>query len=89
MTEAHGDDFAAGTLAVRVGAHTGSAVQRDGDWFGAAVNLAARAAATAQRGEILMTEATRSAAGAVLASRCSTGTRRATWAERTIAAIEI
>jgi adenylate cyclase len=51
-----------GSLAVRVGAHTGPAVHRDGDWFGAAVNLAARVAAAAGRGEILMTEATHSAA---------------------------
>jgi class 3 adenylate cyclase/YHS domain-containing protein len=51
-----------GALAVRVGAHTGPAVQRDGDWFGATVNLAARVAAVAQCGEVLMTEATHSAA---------------------------
>ena len=56
-----------GSLAVRVGAHTGSAVHRDGDWFGAAVNLAARVAAVAERGEVLMTEVTRSAAGAAVA----------------------
>ena len=52
-----------GSLAVRVGAHTGPAVQRDGDWFGASVNLAARVAGVAQRGEVLMTEVTHSAAG--------------------------
>jgi adenylate cyclase len=57
-----------GSLAVRVGAHTGSAVHREGDWFGAAVNLAARVAAVADRGEILMTEATRSAAGRALSA---------------------
>jgi adenylate cyclase len=51
-----------GSLAVRVGAHTGPAVHRDGDWFGAAVNLAARVAAVAQRGEVVMTEVTHSAA---------------------------
>jgi adenylate cyclase len=56
-----------GSLGVRVGAHTGPAVQRDGDWFGAAVNLAARVAAMAQRGEVLMTEVTHRAAGGVLA----------------------
>jgi adenylate cyclase len=50
-----------GSLAVRVGAHTGSAVHREGDWFGAAVNLAARVAAVAERGELLMTDATHSA----------------------------
>lgn len=57
-----------GSLAVRVGAHTGPAVQRDGDWFGAAVNLAARVAAVAERGEVLMTEVTRAAAGAALSA---------------------
>jgi adenylate cyclase len=55
-----------GSLAVRVGAHTGPAVERDGDWFGAAVNLAARVAAVAERGEIVMTDATHSAAGAAV-----------------------
>jgi adenylate cyclase len=57
-----------GSLGVRVGAHTGSAVHRGGDWFGAAVNLTARVAAAAERGEILMTDVTRTAAGEGLAS---------------------
>ncbi|HEY1276725.1 MAG TPA: YHS domain-containing protein [Thermoleophilaceae bacterium] len=57
-----------GSLAVRVGAHTGPAVHREGDWFGAAVNLAARVAAVAKCGEVLMTEATCSAAGAALSA---------------------
>jgi adenylate cyclase len=57
-----------GSLAVRVGAHTGPAVHRDGDWFGAAVNLTARVAAVAERGEVLMTDVTRSAAGETLAT---------------------
>ena len=51
-----------GSLGVRVGAHTGPAVHRDGDWFGAAVNLAARVAAVAERGEVLMTDVTHAAA---------------------------
>ena len=55
-----------GSLAVRVGAHTGPAVHRDGDWFGASVNLAARVAAVAQRGEVVMTEATHSAGGSAV-----------------------
>jgi adenylate cyclase len=46
---------------VRVGVHTGSAVERDGDWFGAAVNLAARVSGAASGDEILITEATRRA----------------------------
>lgn len=32
---------------VRVGMHTGLAVERDGDWFGTTVNLAARVSAAA------------------------------------------
>lgn len=50
---------------VRVGMHTGSAVERDGDWFGAAVNLAARVAAAAKGDEVLLTADTRAAAGAL------------------------
>lgn len=46
---------------VRVGVHTGAAVERDGDWFGAAVNLAARVSGVASGDEILITEATRRA----------------------------
>jgi class 3 adenylate cyclase len=42
---------------VRVGMHTGSAVERDGDWFGATVNLAARVSAAASGGEALLTAA--------------------------------
>jgi adenylate cyclase len=57
-----------GSLGVRVGAHTGPAVHRNGDWFGAAVNLAARVAAAAERGEILMTHATHAAAKSTLAA---------------------
>ncbi|MEK6278502.1 MAG: adenylate/guanylate cyclase domain-containing protein [Actinomycetota bacterium] len=48
---------------IRVGMHTGPAVERDGDWFGAAVNLAARVSGVASGDEVLCTEATREAAG--------------------------
>src|SRR5438876_605000 len=48
-----------GALAVRVGVHTGTAVRRDGDWFGAGVNLSARVASSAAPGEVLMTAATK------------------------------
>src|ERR671915_102543 len=41
--------------AVRVGLHHGPAVERDGDYFGAAVNLAARVSAAATGGEVLLT----------------------------------
>jgi class 3 adenylate cyclase/YHS domain-containing protein len=44
-----------GAPAVRVGLHHGSAVQRGGDYFGAAVNLAARVSAVATGGEVLLT----------------------------------
>ena len=44
-----------GSPAVRVGLHHGSAVERDGDYFGAAVNLAARVSAEASGGEVLLT----------------------------------
>jgi class 3 adenylate cyclase/YHS domain-containing protein len=47
-----------GFPAVRVGLHTGPAVERDGDWFGAAVNLAARVSGAAAGGEVLLTAAT-------------------------------
>ena len=47
---------------VRVGVNTGPAVERDGDFFGSAVNLAARLSQAARGGEVLLTEATRNAA---------------------------
>lgn len=48
---------------VRVGMSTGPAVERRGDWFGATVNLAARVSGAASGGEVLITDATRLAAG--------------------------
>ncbi|MEA2396519.1 MAG: adenylate cyclase [Thermoleophilaceae bacterium] len=48
---------------VHAGAHTGLAVERAGDWFGAAVNLAARLSTAARGGELLLTEAAVAAAG--------------------------
>jgi adenylate cyclase len=39
---------------VRVGVHHGPAIERDGDYFGAAVNLAARISALATGGEVLV-----------------------------------
>ena len=54
-----------GAPVVRVGMHSGNAVQRDGDWFGAAVNLAARVAAIASGRETLVTDATRAAASSL------------------------
>ena len=48
---------------VRVGMHTGPALRRDDDWFGATVNLAARVSGAAAGGQVLLTSATRDAAG--------------------------
>ena len=47
-----------GFPSVRVGMHSGRAVERDGDWFGAAVNLAARVSGAAAGGEVLMSAQT-------------------------------
>ena len=52
-----------GFLAVRVGMHTGTAVERQGDWFGATVNVAARVSAMASGGEVLLSDQTRLSAG--------------------------
>lgn len=46
---------------IRAGMHTGPATRRNGDWFGATVNLAARVAGRAAGGEVLLTETTRAA----------------------------
>ena len=43
---------------IRVGMHTGPAVGRHGDWFGATVNLAARVSGAAGGGQVLLTAAT-------------------------------
>ena len=48
-----------GSPPVRVGMHSGVAVQMNGDWFGGTVNLASRVADAARAGEVLMTAETR------------------------------
>ncbi len=62
-----------GALGVRVGMHTGPAVERDGDWFGSTGNLAARVSARAFGGEVLLTAATKEATGDALAGRLVRG----------------
>jgi adenylate cyclase len=47
-----------GFPALRVGMNSGTAVERDGEWFGSVVNVAARVAAVAVAGEVVLTEAT-------------------------------
>jgi adenylate cyclase len=49
---------------VRVGVHTGPAVRRGGDWYGSAVNIAARLAREAPPNQALVSAATQAAAGA-------------------------
>jgi class 3 adenylate cyclase len=49
-------------LPVRVGVHTGHAVMQGCDWYGSAVNVAARLAANAAPNEALVSAATRNAA---------------------------
>jgi class 3 adenylate cyclase len=46
-------------LPVRIGVHTGPAVRRGGDWYGGAVNVAARLAAQAEPSEALISGDTR------------------------------
>jgi adenylate cyclase len=48
---------------VRVGMHHGPAIAREGDWFGATVNLAARVAGSAAGGEVLVTGTVRDRVG--------------------------
>jgi adenylate cyclase len=68
---------------VRVGMHTGPAVERGGDWFRATVNLAARVSAAASGGEVLLTAATRTAAGEVEEVELR---ERGRWAVRNVSA---
>jgi adenylate cyclase len=51
-------------LPVRVGAHTGPAVMCENDWYGGAVNVAARLAGAARPNEALVSDATHAAADA-------------------------
>ena len=50
-------------LRVRMGIHVGEASERDGDYFGPAVNRVARLTSIGHGGQILLSDATRSAAG--------------------------
>jgi adenylate cyclase len=63
-------DWAVGIVALsterplpRIGLHLGSALYRDGDYYGRAVNLAARVGTRATGGEVLVTRAVKEAAG--------------------------
>jgi len=52
-------------LLVRIGLNTGDVISEDDDYFGASVIVAARIAAAARGGEILLSEATKSVAGRI------------------------
>jgi class 3 adenylate cyclase len=68
------EELGAGPLfpLLHAGIHTGPAVKRAGEWWGATVNVAARVGAAAAAGELLLSEATVMAADRGL-SRFSTG----------------
>src|SRR5262249_27153237 len=57
---------AVGTLRVRMGLHTGAADARDGDYYGTAVNKAARLMSAAHGGQVLVSHATEEVARDVL-----------------------
>ena len=58
-------------LRVRMSIHTGVAVERDGDYFGPALNRAARLLATAHGGQIVLSGVSSGLAAGVLPSGCS------------------
>jgi adenylate cyclase len=66
-----------GFPAIRVGIHTGPAVERQGDWFGSTVNIASRLCTAASGGEVLVSEATAHAAADL--SEIRLGERRLHW----------
>jgi adenylate cyclase len=66
-----------GFPAVRVGVNTGSAVQRQGEWYGRTVNVAARLCTAAAGGEVLVSEQACEAAGRL--SKIGFGERRLHW----------
>src|SRR5919204_3455452 len=52
-----------GLPAVHTGIHTGPALEREGDWWGATVNIAARVGAAAEADQLLVTEPAKLVAG--------------------------
>lgn len=48
---------------VRIGMHSGTAIERNGDWFGTSVNVAARVSTVAAGGEVVLTQETVALAG--------------------------
>jgi len=62
---------------IRIGVHSGSAISHDGDWYGRAVNVAARLCSVAAGGEVLVSESTLSSASEL--PRVAVGERRLHW----------
>jgi adenylate cyclase len=62
---------------VRVGVHTGPAVQRQGEWYGRTVNVAARLCSAAGGGEVLVSEQACGIAGRL--PKVEFGERRLHW----------
>lgn len=60
---------------VRLGAHAGPALYREGDYLGATVNLAARVTSQAERGQFLVTNSARQAEPTSAVSFASVGQR--------------
>lgn len=58
-----GADWPGPSISVRIGLHVGEAEERDGNYFGQAVNVAARVEAAGHGGQTLLTDAVRVAAG--------------------------
>lgn len=72
---------------VRVGIHAGGVIERDGDYFGATVNLAARVCAQAKTGQILCTSCVAQAIASLgLATLRSVG---AAWLKNVHEAVEL
>lgn len=62
---------------VRVGVHTGPAVERQGEWYGRTVNVAARLCSAASGGEVLVSEQASDHAGRL--PKVELGERRLHW----------
>jgi adenylate cyclase len=62
---------------IRIGVHSGPAVSHEGDWYGRAVNVAARLCSVAAGGEVLVSECTLTSAGEL--PRVAVGERRLHW----------
>jgi len=62
---AHHNETAEQPICVRIGLNTGESIEEAGDYFGTAVTLAARIAARAQGGQILVSEVVRTVGGSL------------------------